>query len=288
MELDTCGQPFNLAASLESGQAFRWVREQEGPDAWFSGVVQGNLIRIRQSGRGTVDFQSSQPAGLTRHQLHGYFRLDDDTEAIYREISREGTLKALVQRYAGLRLLRQEPWECLVAFLCSGNNSISRISQIMEKLAESFGQPIQLDGATRFSFPTPQRLNAAEPEELEGLRLGLNRGANIHRIAGEVSDGTLDLYALTEMPYPEALKKLQEQPGIGPKIANCVLLFSLDKLEAFPVDRWIGRAMAGEEASDRELVEWANIYREEFGQYAGYAGQFLFHDMRERKKAIRL
>ena len=286
MELDTRGQPFDLAASLESGQAFRWIREQEGAHGWFSGVVQGNLIRIRQTNQGTVEFHSSQPVELTRHLLHSYFRLDDDTETIYREISKEGTVKALVQKFWGLRLLRQEPWECLVAYLCSGNNSVARISQIVEKLAESFGHPIRLGDATRYSFPTPERLATAEPEELEALRLGLNRGVNIHRAAGEVSAGALDLYALTEMPYPEALKRLRDLPGVGPKIANCVLLFSLDKPEAFPIDRWIGRAMAEEGASNKELTEWANIYQEEFGQYAGYAGQFLFHDMRERQKLI--
>ena len=288
MELDTCGQPFDLAASLESGQAFRWSREQDGADGWFSGVVQGNLIRIRQSSRGTVEFQSSQPAELTRHLLHNYFRLDDDIEDIYRNVSRDGNIKALVEQYWGLRLLRQEPWECLVAYLCSSNNSISRIGQIMEKLANPYGCSIHLGDTTRYSFPTPEQLEAAGREGLEGLRLGLNRGANIHRIACEVNAGTLDLYALNEAPYPEALKRLLELPGVGPKIANCVLLFSLDKLEAFPIDRWIGRALAewyfpgqkGPESSD--LPHWAALFREHFGPYAGYAGQFLFYDRRQQ------
>ena len=186
-----------------------------------------------------------------------------------------------MRRFRGLRLLRQEPWECLIAYLCSGNNSVTRISQIAEQLSQSFGHPIELGGATRYSFPTPERLAAAGREELEGLRLGLSRSGNIHRIAEEVADGTLDLYALSEMPYPEALKRLRELPGVGPKIANCVLLFSLDKLEAFPIDRWIGRAIGGQGTSDSELAQWAELYQEEFGPYAGYAGQFLFHGMRE-------
>ena len=216
MELDTRGQPFDLAASLESGQAFRWIREQEGAHGWFSGVVQGNLIRIRQTNRGTVEFHSSQPVELTRHLLHSYFRLDDDMEAIYREISRD-EVKALVQKYWGLRLLRQEPWECLVAYLCSGNNSVARISQIVEKLAESFGHPIRLGDATRYSFPTPERLAMVGQEELEALRLGLNRGVNIHRAAGEVSAGALDLYTLTEMPYPGGIEKAAGAAGRRPQ-----------------------------------------------------------------------
>lgn len=282
MELDTRGQPFDLAASLESGQSFRWIREPEGSDGWFFGVVQGNLIKIRQTGRGAVEFHSSQPVALTQHLLHSYFRLDDDTESIYQEISRDATVKALVRRYRGLRLLRQEPWECLAAYICSANNNIRQISRIVETLAESFGNPVSLEGVTRYTFPTPERLAAAGLEELEGLRLGLRRGSSIYQAAREVAEGTLDLYALSEMPYPAALERLLRCAGVGPKVANCVLLFSLDKPEAFPIDRWIGRALGVQFDSDSELAEWAKLYQEEFGPYAGYAGQFLFHDMRQK------
>ena len=282
MELDTHGQPFDLASSLESGQAFRWIREEEGASGWFSGVVQGNLIKIRQTSRGEIEFRSSRAAELTRHLLHSYFRLDDDTESIYRELSKDDAVKKLVQQYRGLRLLRQEPWECLVAYLCSANNNVPQISRMMERLAEKFGNPVSLEGVTRHTFPSPERLAEAGPEKLGALRLGLQRGPSIYQAAREVAEGTLDLYALTEMPYPQALEKLRQCSGVGPKIANCVLLFSLDKLEAFPIDRWIGRALGAEGDSDSDLAVWATLYQERFGQYAGYAGQFLFHHRRQQ------
>ena len=134
MEL-TIDQPFDLTSSLESGQAHRWKKV----DGWYSGVVRGEFIQIRQNNQ-TVEFSSGpSPESKAAGMLREYFRLDDDLDAIYADIVRDGRVAAMVNKYPGLRVLRTEPWECLVAFICSANNNIARIHQLMERMSDEFG-----------------------------------------------------------------------------------------------------------------------------------------------------
>ena len=284
-------QPFDLASSLESGQAHRWRRDGD----WHSGVVQGNFIRIRQT-----RFSAARPAasGASGNAvefrcapcseaalaplLRSYFRLDDDLDTIYEEVRRDTRVASMMDKYPGLRLLRQEPWECLIAYICSANNNIPRIHQMMEKLAENYGDSISLDGQVRHAFPSPQRLAQAGEQELRRLGLGF-RARYMAPAAQAVATGALDLAALIHAPYEEAKARLMECPGIGPKIADCVLVFSLEKLEAFPIDVWVRRALGewyfpGQKTPpDRVLLEWAHQH---FGRYAGYSQQYLFHGRR--------
>ncbi len=286
-------QPFDLGLNLTMGQAFRWRAEGD----WYSGVVQGSSIKIRRTKEG-VEFLSSTPEESVSILLQRYFRLDEDVESIYCEISRDSPrVSELVKQYRGMRILRQEPWECLISYICSAHNNIQRISGIVERLSDAFGRPIYLDGVQRNSFPAPESLVEAGKAALDRLGLGLRRPDHIYRAAQEVEKGSLDLSALTEMPYDEAKKRLTECPGIGPKIADCILLFSLEKAEAFPIDRWVLRALLESGLPDRThaLVRQAldrktglsepgyraisQGAREYFGCYAGYANQFLFHDI---------
>jgi N-glycosylase/DNA lyase len=279
-------QPFDLAASLESGQAHRWAYPKAGDGGWYTGVIWGDLVRIRQTLE-AVEFQCSpsQTADMAT-RLASYFRLDDDIEAIYADINRDPRVAAMVERYPGLRLLRTEPWECLVAFICSANNNIQRIHHMMENLSEAFGSPVSLNGCTRYTFPQPADLVEAGEMELRRLGLGF-RAPYVHSASVAVLEGRLDLDALIEMPYPEAKAALMERRGIGSKIADCIAVFSLEKLEAFPIDVWVRRALAewyfpGQKAPpDRVMLEWA---MEHFGRYGGYAQQYLFHGRRLEKK----
>ncbi len=277
MELET-DQPFDLAASLESGQAHRWRREEE----WYSAGVRGNFIKMRQAGR-RVEF-CCEPSSETQmlSQLRSYFRLEDDLAAIYVEISQDSRVATMVARYPGLRLLRVEPWECVVSFICSANSNIPRIHQNMEKLAETFGDPVGMDGQMGHAFPTAVQLAKASEAELRELGLGF-RAPYVAAAARLVAEGRLDLDALIGMPYPEAKARLMECPGIGPKIADCIAVFSLEKLEAFPIDVWVRRALAEwyfpdqKRPTDRVLLEWAQNH---FGRYGGYSQQYLFHGRR--------
>ncbi len=282
MEL-TIDQPFDLISTLESGQAHRWKKV----DGWYSGVVRGEFIQIRQKGQ-VVEFSSGPSTEATAAaMLRDYFRLDDDIHAIYSDINRDSRVAAMVSKYPGLRVLRTEPWECLVAFICSANNNIARIHQLMERMSDEFGRPLSLNGQTRHTFPSPADLAEAGEAELRRLGLGF-RAPYVDQAAKAVLVGELDLPALVRAPYPEAKAALMEIKGIGSKIADCIAVFSLEKLEAFPIDVWVRRALSewyfpGQKTPpDRVLLEWA---QEHFGRYGGYAQQYLFHGQRLQKKA---
>ncbi len=266
--------PLDLAATLESGQAHRW--QKDGDVYW--GVVYGSLLKVRQVSAGVEIFSNPAPSESLKTMLASYFRLDDDLSAIYEEINRDDRIDAMIRRYPGLRLLRQEPWECLTAFICSATSNIPRIAANMESMADAFGEPRSLHGRVRYSFPPAHKIAEAGEGALRELGLGF-RAKYLANAAIQVAEGALDLEEVRRLPYWEARARLTELHGIGPKIADCVLVFSLDKLEAFPIDRWVSRAVQewylnGSKLSYDDIVHWAHGY---FGKYAGYAQQYLFH-----------
>jgi len=221
----------------------------------------------------------SGPKPFSRQQVASYFRLDDDLEAIRVAIS-DPSVEGAFSTYPGLRIIRQEPWETLVSFVISQVSNVIRISRTVETLAMHYGDHLG-DGLSA-SFPLPEQLAQADDNALRLLGLGY-RAPHLVSISNAVNDGHLFLEPLRYAPYEEARATLMELPGVGPKVADCCLLFSLDHLEAFPVDRWVIRAV--EEwfdvrpgMSQEAMGIWA---RERFGPYAGYAGQYLFHSRRE-------
>ena len=271
-------QPFELELGWLRPQAFRWL-EREG---WYYGLVNGHLIKIRQAGDG-VEFRSSVAEESIQPHVESYFRLYLDIRPVHEALRQiDHTMAGLVDRYGAMRLLRQDPWECLISYICSQNNSIDRISGIVDLLAKCYGDPLVLDGVRLNTFPSPRRLAEVGSAELDGLKLGLRRGNRIYQVARAITEGDLDLAALFHLPYEQARNRLMNYDGIGPKIADCVCLFSLDKPEAFPVDRHIAAALRehyGKKytpgAKNTRLLEWARRY---FGAHAGYAGQLLFYE----------
>ena len=246
-------------------------------------MLSGNLIHIRQISRGLECRADSDLEAL----LRSYFRLDDAIGTIHTDIScRDDRVARLTKKYPHLRILRQpDAWECTVSYICSATNNVNRISIIVEKIAKRLGQPVELDGEVRHTFPTPEMVLEAGVEPLTELGLGLDRHSKIVAAAERIRDGKLDLHYLAQpqVCYAEAKRRLMACYGIGDKVADCIALFALDKLEAFPVDRWVERAVAGyfpcqEQPAGDELVMWAQDY---FGKYAGYANQLLFHEQRE-------
>ena len=270
-------QPLDLESTLESGQAFRWRRS--GP--WWSGVLEGQAVELRVR-PGRLEYRSTMtPPQAMADVLHRYLRLDDDLPAIQRALSQDPEVARAIAAHPGLRLLRQEPWECLISFICSSNSNILRIRGVIERLAHSFGRPVSTGRRQRFTFPTPEVLAGAGEKRLARLRLGY-RAAYVARTARIVADGGLSLVALREATYDEAKSALMELPGVGEKVADCVLLFSLEKLEAFPVDVWVRRTLeerylGGDRLPPKALAAWA---RERFGSRGGYAQQYLFHRQR--------
>ena len=212
-----------------------------------------------------------------------YLGLTADLEAIYSAISVDDRLRAAIDRYPGMRVLRQDPWECLVSFICSSASNIPRISRNVESICSAYGRPLRLGDYQRSTFPTPRELVRAEVADLRGLGLGY-RAEYVASTARAIAGGAVDLFALRESPYDEALDALISLAGVGDKVANCVLLCSLDKLDAFPIDVWVHRALQewyldGEDKtlSLKKMRLWAQEY---FGPYSGYANQYLFHDRR--------
>ena len=279
--------PLDLAHTLESGQAFRWRRD----GAWHRGIVGPNVYLVREA-PGGVEFESApEPPEQTAEALRSYLRLDDDLAALYRRLRKDSRLREAIDAYGGLRLLRQEPWECLVAFVISVYSNIPRITGNIEDLCRRFGDRIDAFGAEAHAFPGPALL--AEVGEAEFREMGLGfRARFLARLAGSVLERRLDLLALRRRSYADARSALLELYGVGDKVADCVLAFSLDQGDAFPVDVWVRRAVQesyfeGGKLTDRAVRLWA---AEHFGRDAAYAQQYLFHRRRllgkaERKKA---
>ncbi len=261
----------DLGYTLDSGQVFRWSRDGE----WWHGVVGSTYLRLRQDGDRLHVEGDVSDAFLRR-----YLRLDDDLEAIYEDISRDACIESVIHRFRGLRLIRQNVWECSASYLLASYSNVPRIKKMIEALCRTYGR--RLPGG-HHAFPTPQEI-AESDRDIGACRLGY-RADWIRCYARAVSDGEFDLEHLRRLDYPEAVKYLKRVKGIGDKVADCIALFSLDHLQACPVDVRIARAMKeiyGVSGSYKKVSEHA---RRHFGRYAGYAQEYLYiAEDRERKK----
>jgi len=272
-------QPLDLESTLLSGQAFRWQRS----DGWYRGVVFGNVVKLRKRGDGLEILSTPDDEQSIEPIIRDYFGFKTDLQEIYNSFSCDTRIQGAITRYRGMRILQQDPWECLVSFICSSNSNIGRITRNIHDICVTFGRPISSGADTIHAFPTPRDLADAGEDLMGRLRLGY-RTRYISDTARVIADGRLDLISLREESYTDALEALIGLPGVGDKVANCVLLFSLNKPEAFPVDVWIHRALREWYLSDEEknlsrpkIRLWA---QKRFGRFAGYANQYLFHDRR--------
>ncbi|MSQ14191.1 MAG: hypothetical protein EXR47_08770 [Dehalococcoidia bacterium] len=298
-------QPLDLGLTLQSGQAFRWRKArpsggESGSQEWWHGFLQDEPVLLSQPSPGAptllIQCRRGTEAAVAA-RLRSYLRLDDDLPAVYRRFAADEHLAGTIQRLRGMRLLRQETWECLVGFICSGQNNVLRISLMMERMADAFGSATRLHGVARKTFPSPERLAEAGETRLRTLGLGFRAGP-VAQAARLVADGEFPLAALREWPYEKAKETLMGLHGVGDKIADCVLLFSLEKPEAFPVDRWVRRAVEEwygvkprvarngkplKEAPYADVLAWAQA---RWGRDAGYANQYLFLGRRAVEREV--
>lgn len=252
--------PFDLAQTLDCGQAFRWV--ERSPGEW-EGAAFGKFLRLSQQGEGVLFHCSPKDYEET---WRPYFDLDADYAAKRAALSRMGPALREAAAFApGIRILRQEPWEALCSFIISQNNHIPRIKGILHRLCEAFGQPIGDTGWQ--AFPTPQRLAACDLQDLAPLRAGF-RAKYLLDAAQKVASGAVDLEQVAASPVEEGRQLLQKIFGVGPKVAECALLYGFHKTECFPLDVWMKRAMA-------TLLPGTDP--RDFGENAGLAQQYLFH-----------
>lgn len=280
MRLDVA---FDLDFSLCCGQVFRW-RKMAG---WWYGVVGDQIIKIRQCGD-QLEFE-----GASEEFVRHYFGLNDNLTQISQLINKDPIIQQALERFGGLRLVRQEPWACLIGFICSIQKNIPAIEQMLSKMAYKFGEKRVFDGKDFYLFPTVERLANASENGLRECGLGY-RAKYVQGTARKICDEKIDLETLKNLSYLDARGVLLDFLGVGLKVADCVLLFSLEKTEAFPVDVWVKRVIlkyysdkfppelvkkmqSRNSLTNGEYLKIGDFARGYFGKYAGYAQEYLFH-----------
>jgi N-glycosylase/DNA lyase len=272
---------YDLAATLDSGQAFRW---RPDGDAWI-GIVGKHWLRLRARSDG-IAAETAWPA----HDwswLANYLQTGVELSLILATFPDDEPMRDAAIACHGLRLLRQEPWECLASFILSSTKQILQIRQIVALLCERFGEPVAAPPpyAPVFAFPSPERLARATEAELRACKMGF-RAPYLLAAARVVAEGRLDLNRLNQLPQEIARGELMQLPGVGRKIADCVLLFACGFQTAFPVDVWVMKALRQlyfprRRVTPKRLQRFSETY---FGPNAGYAQQYLFHYMRTKLK----
>lgn len=262
---------FDLERIFECGQCFRWNADEKGV---YTGVAYGRAAKIYREGdsifiSGTVeDFENI---------WRGYFDLDRSYADIRAGLCVDEYMTEASTFGAGIRILYQEKWEALCSFIISQNNNIPRIKKTVEKLCELFGDKTELFGKTYYAFPPAEKIAALDLEDLEPLRSGY-RADYIIGAARGVASGAIDLEAIASMIPDEACKALKSIRGVGDKVANCVVLFGLQMLDAFPIDVWMKKALKAhyEGGFDPKI----------FAPYAGIAQQYMFYFARSGKDLL--
>lgn len=259
-------KPFSLAQTLDCGQCFRW---QENEDKSFTGVVHNRVVNAYEENKALV------LEGLRKKDVDffvEYFDLNRDYKKIQNKLKKlHPVLKDAASYASGIRILNQEPFEALISFIISQNNNIPRIKGIIDKLCENFGEKIN---GNYYSFPTSKTLASLKPNDLDIIKAGF-RNRYIIDAATWVEEKRIDLESLRVKPYEEAKEELMQITGVGKKVADCTLLYGLHRLESFPLDVWMKRAME---------VLFDNMDPSLFGDYGGIAQQYIFHYSRMHKE----
>ena len=256
---------FDLTQTLDCGQAFRWREDENG--VWH-GIAGGKYIEIYNSGKDIV-IENTDEKDFSEFWAD-YFDLGRDYSAIIKDFGDDATLKAAATSASGIRILRQEPWEALCSFIISQNNNIPRIKGIISRLCENFGEK----RGEAYTFPSAETLAVLEPDDLAVIRCGF-RAKYVIDAARRVAAGKIDLESLKTSSYDDAQRELLKIKGVGPKVADCTLLYGCGHLEAFPKDVWIKRAL--DEFFGGKIPECAL-------KNAGIAQQYIFYYIRNNSK----
>jgi N-glycosylase/DNA lyase len=266
----------NIENSINSGQVFLW---RKNGDYWY-GINGQDILKINNSGS-IKSYQNIKT---------DFFRKRDNIEKIIKSISKDSITKKAVKQYAGLRILEQDPFQCLISFITSSNSNIQKIKSSLEKISKKFGVKVKFDNQEFFLFPKPEKLANASINEIKSCGVGY-RARFIKEAANRTVLEKINFEYLKKTNYQNAKDEICLIPGVGNKVADCVLLFSLNKLESFPLDRWMIRILE-KYYSDKFQLETKTITEKQygifhekivnhFGPYAGYSQQFLFKMERE-------
>lgn len=281
---------FNPELTINSGQMFLWQKKR---DAWY-GIHSDHILKLsfenQSNDQDPMKYESfPEDPGWEKN----LFRMDDDIDKILNSISFDPLVRYSIMRFRGLRVMRQDPIQCMFSFLCASNINIQRIRMILFNLCRHFGKKMAVNGEQFFTFPDPTDLHDAKISQLVTCGTGY-RAKSIKMLATKIQNKEIIPEELTQMSYEDAKQALLKIHGIGDKTADCILLFSLEKLEAFPIDTWIARILSHQYdllVSDEKkgtnsqrhhlthhqyqyLSNWMRMY---FGIYAGYAQQYLYY-----------
>jgi N-glycosylase/DNA lyase len=281
--IEICAPDFDLEKTLNSGQVFHWEKSGCG----FVGTIGDQAVYVEQSTEmlkvrfGGTPKPTREPRVFPRI-IERYFALDHPLAEICGSFPKDPVMNAARGFCRGLRIIRQPKWECLTTFICSSMKQVAHIRQISLALRKRFGEERKIGDQLVYSFPSAQRLARASEKELRECKLGY-RAKNVRATAQLVSSGQVNLEAWAELSDAELRKQLCALPGVGPKIANCVMLFAYQRLRAFPIDVWIERVLrqhyfpGQKEITAQRLHNFTETY---FGKNGGYAQQYLFHHAR--------
>ena len=262
--------------SINSGQVFLWQKSKEN---WY-GIDGQNILKINQ--RGKIKSISNTKTD--------FFRKNDDVENIIKSISKDKTIKKAIKQYEGLRIFNQDPFQCMISFIISSNSNIQKIKNSLEKISKKFGIKVIIQNKEFFLFPKPEKIAQASINEIKTCGVGY-RAPFIKEAAKMVTLKKINFEYLKNSDYNETKRNLRLIPGVGNKVADCIMLFSLNKLDAFPLDTWMIKILE-KYYSNEFQIETKTITEKQyeilhkkivdyFGPYCGYAQQFLFKMERE-------
>lgn len=277
---------FELPHIFECGQCFRWNKQENGR---YIGVAFGRVIEVEKRNNDVLIYNTTEEE--FKNIWMEYFDLSRNYGDIKNILSRDELLKKAVEFGHGIRLLKQEPFELIISFIISANNRIPMIKRAIEKISKSFGEPLYYKDKVYYAFPTVEKLHAATEQELESLGTGfrakyirdtVEKIYNSSNSLSETCNENFDINLIIRKNDDDCHSELQNFMGIGPKVADCIMLFSMGKYSAFPVDVWVKRAMQHfYVAPDVSLKKIRDFGREKFGELSGFAQQYLFYYARE-------
>ena len=274
---------FELADIFECGQCFRWNKQEDGS---YTGVFKGNVMNVQKEGK-TVIFKGIC-TGDIKEITEEYFDLNKDYEDMKKRLSLiDENIKISVEYGKGIRILNQDLWEMVISYIISANNNIPRIKGIIERMSKAYGRKIEWNGEEFYTFPTIEELKNVTVEDYRKLGAGF-RDIRLYETVQMILQGKVNLEKLQENPNTyEVREQLLTLPGVGPKVADCILLFStLKRFEVFPIDVWVRRVMnelyiKNEDETKVNKKEIEKLAQEKFGNLAGLAQQYLFYWKRE-------
>lgn len=274
---------FELADIFDCGQCFRWNKQDDGS---YTGVFKNNVMNVQKS-ENTVTFKGICDGNI-EEIVRDYFDLDSDYDEIKEQLSKiDENVKTSIEYGKGIRILNQDLWEMIISYIISANNNIPRIKGIIERLSKAYGKEIDWNGEKYYSFPTAEELKDVTVEDFRKLGTGF-RDIRLYETTHMILDGKVNLVQLQNNPNTlEVREQLLSLSGVGPKVADCILLFStLKRFEVFPIDVWVRRVMnelyiknPDENKVNKKEIE--KLAKEKFGNLAGIAQQYLFYWKRE-------